>query len=511
MPNIIESYLVSLGFSVSNQELRKFNEAIEAAGKAVQHATGGFVADIIKWQVAVTGAFAGIAGALIGLADHVAEEDQSFRLFGLRMNMTADHAKSLKVAMDALGQPLEVIAWDPEIHGRFLQLIDDQKQLQAGLGNGRDFEEQMRTIRDVRFEFTRLRVELQYLGMSLISNLFKGFGTSIDGVLTKLREWNDWIIKNLPQLGEQFATYLTPILKETWQIGQDLWDALKAGALAFTNLVGLLSGDTSIEASTLKFDNMAKAVGHVTANVSDLLHGLTDLEATLAHTISMISLLLAGKFSEAGAEGKEVLKYSGALKPSIDLQHPFDVPGGGSGSASSENIAKMIVEAAKAAGIDPHLAIALAKTESGIRQFDAAGGVLKSSAGALGVMQLMPGTASGLGVDPNDTGQNIKGGTQYLAALLKQFRGDTTLALEAYNWGPANVAKALKNHTEILPAAQQYAATIERGGGSITVGDVHVHVAGSNASADEIGNVVIKRLNAMRDQEYARASAQHAY
>jgi soluble lytic murein transglycosylase-like protein len=61
---------------------------------------------------------------------------------------------------------------------------------------------------------------------------------------------------------------------------------------------------------------------------------------------------------------------------------------------------------------------------------------------AYGLMQLMPGTAEELGVDPKDPTQNIEGGTRYINQMIKQF-GDTKLALAAYNWGPGNLQKAI--------------------------------------------------------------------
>jgi soluble lytic murein transglycosylase-like protein len=101
----------------------------------------------------------------------------------------------------------------------------------------------------------------------------------------------------------------------------------------------------------------------------------------------------------------------------------------------SPAVQAQITAAAQAAGIDPYLAIAVANQESGGNQ----GAV--SSSGAIGIFQLMPATAAGLGVDPTTTSGNIQGGVTYLAQLMDQYGGDTTLALAAYNAGPGNVAK----------------------------------------------------------------------
>ncbi|MCL2325916.1 MAG: lytic transglycosylase domain-containing protein [Proteobacteria bacterium] len=65
-----------------------------------------------------------------------------------------------------------------------------------------------------------------------------------------------------------------------------------------------------------------------------------------------------------------------------------------------------------------------------------------SSAGAMGLMQLMPGTAKHMGVeDPFDPRQNIMGGVKYLRRLSDRFDGDINLVLSGYHAGPGNVAK----------------------------------------------------------------------
>jgi soluble lytic murein transglycosylase-like protein len=93
-----------------------------------------------------------------------------------------------------------------------------------------------------------------------------------------------------------------------------------------------------------------------------------------------------------------------------------------------------IDEAARRHDLDPRLLASLVWSESGFRP-DAVSG-----AGARGLAQLMPGTAAGMGVDPDDPLQNLEGGARYLRAALDRF-GRTDLALAAYNAGPGNVEK----------------------------------------------------------------------
>ena len=103
---------------------------------------------------------------------------------------------------------------------------------------------------------------------------------------------------------------------------------------------------------------------------------------------------------------------------------------------AAEKYRDQIAQAAAATGVDPRLLTAVAWTESG---FDASA---TSPVGAQGLMQIMPRTAAGLGVDATDPAQALMGGARYLAQQLSAFGGRTDLALAAYNAGPTAVRKA---------------------------------------------------------------------
>lgn len=112
-----------------------------------------------------------------------------------------------------------------------------------------------------------------------------------------------------------------------------------------------------------------------------------------------------------------------------------EVYSGGSGNyaagySGNSEIDSYITKSAAEFNVDPNLVAAVAEAESGYRQN------VNSDVGAIGVMQLMPATAKGLKVNPNDTGDNIRGGSKYLRELLDSFNGDVEAAVAHYNCGP---------------------------------------------------------------------------
>jgi soluble lytic murein transglycosylase-like protein len=102
--------------------------------------------------------------------------------------------------------------------------------------------------------------------------------------------------------------------------------------------------------------------------------------------------------------------------------------------SGNSNIDEAVEKASRKYGVDKDLIMAVIKQESGFNP------EARSSAGAEGLMQLMPGTASSLGVtDPYDIDQNVDAGTEYLRNMLNMYGNSRELALAAYNAGPGTL------------------------------------------------------------------------
>jgi len=126
---------------------------------------------------------------------------------------------------------------------------------------------------------------------------------------------------------------------------------------------------------------------------------------------------------------------------------------GTSGDQAAAPYLDAIQKAGAANGVDPLLLQAVISQESGFNPN------ATSSAGAKGLMQLMPATAAGLGVtNPYDPTQSINAGARYLKTDLDRFGGDTSLALAAYN----AVAGAVRSYGGIppYPETQNYVKNI---------------------------------------------------
>ena len=187
--------------------------------------------------------------------------------------------------------------------------------------------------------------------------------------------------------------------------------------------------------------------------------GSSEFAVVLQKTLNEASLQDEAGAASASYDSDGLLWQQ--LSPMVSTAESASMAGGPSRPTDYNDL---ISAASQKYGVPEALIKAVIDTESSFRA-DAV-----SSAGAKGLMQLMDGTARGLGVtDSFDPAQNIDAGTRYLSHQLKAFGGEVGLALAAYNAGPTRISKLgitsdeqLMNQLHVLPQeTSQYIAKVQ--------------------------------------------------
>jgi hypothetical protein len=205
----LKSYLVGLGFKVDQASYQKMQSAIQSVESKVGgmgKTTGSTSMAFKAGAAAIVTAIAAIVTATIGMMDKVARADLDYKIFAMQMFMNENAAKKLKIATDALGESLDDIAWNPELRERFTELMKLQDRLEKQLGT--DFGKRMRSIRDIRFEFTKMKVEMVYGLQELATAIMREFGIPLEHGEDALKKLNEYIISHLPEWSERMAKFI---------------------------------------------------------------------------------------------------------------------------------------------------------------------------------------------------------------------------------------------------------------------------------------------------------------
>lgn len=469
---IIKSYLVGLSWDIDSAGKNRFEDALRVGAQQVTKFTSGSARGFAEMGAVAITALTGIATTTVALMDSVASGDLQMQLFARRMYMSLPAAREYKMALDALGASAEDVIWGPpEMRERYQQLIADNRRMMSGMGM-MDFETQMRKIRDVRFQFTRMRQEGQLFVMGLVKDLSKGLGGDENSILIKLMGWNKWFIDNAPILRQKFSVYLIPVLRDTFRILQDIGYIAEVGLNSLVKFLGSLYDDPRLKDQSVSlWERSAIALNHVADSIQHIFDKLA-AGAAFVDRHPWAAQIVGGAIGGAAigsfipgvgtAVGAALGAAAGAANQAIN-----SVQGSGAyrdwqaSAMSSQQWHKYAIQSAQKYGLDPGLFMAMIDRESGWNPY-----AKNPTSTATGFGQFLEQNWGMYGQNALDPFQNMDMSAHYLSDLTRQY-GSASEALRYY--GPsAGEQPAYQNY--IMRRREQYNEAIGAGAyGNVTV------------------------------------------
>lgn len=225
-PETLKEYLVSIGWDIHESDYKHATDVISKFGKEISAkispnvktlgTAASFVLDVLKVGNKI------IAQTISTIADLDYETEKLARQWWV----SEEAARSYSTALDALGETNEDLAtMTDEQYRRLVEL----NQIGRGLEAPKELDDFLLTVRDIKFEFAKLKVEIQY-GLRWVTYFFaKMNGTDAKNIRETLRSFNEKIQKNLPVIAKKIAE----ILNVFYRLG-------KAGLKLVTSLVDLV-------------------------------------------------------------------------------------------------------------------------------------------------------------------------------------------------------------------------------------------------------------------------------
>ncbi|WP_295240877.1 phage tail tip lysozyme [Veillonella sp.] len=298
MDNVIESYLIALGVDIDKSDFAE-------ADKAINGLSAKITSNAAQWGKAsgiVIGAISGIVGSITGMVASASKQDLAMQKYATSMMISTGQATKMKEALDALGESAADVQTNMELRSRYNALLQDAQSITP---DG-DYSSVMKQVRDVMFEFTRLKQEASYAIKWISYYLVKDFIGPLEKAGFSLRSMNEYIKNNMPRITRNIADGLGYLIN----IGLNFMRALKTLGMGLLNIWNRLPHSIKVTAVAMgAFFALLRAspVGRLVAVISMLLLLLDDFYA-----------YMDGKESELGPYWQKLIDFWNSISDDVN-------------------------------------------------------------------------------------------------------------------------------------------------------------------------------------------------
>jgi TP901 family phage tail tape measure protein len=470
----IDSILSSLNSTLidSDQALDETGEGVRGLSDALKDAEGNFTAlsaiaiDLVKTGQMEQAVVVAQADAYKTLADEVSPLNELLEKVAQGKQLSAAEAMGLIAQEKELAKAISVESGQVKINTEAV------------------FELRNAKVSSYKDMISSMKTELQAHSEALKTKL-KNFGVEIKGILS-VAEANEALAKAAQKRSEQMNKINNsdaPGAMHASQVVSNQYEEVASGLNEIKDAYASLDTLSSLASTGLE------EVGTSTEKLSDSTSKLNDkyensiyVTDKFKQALEQLNLELEKQNSIQAKFPEHSKEYQSSLKKELDLLQDkkklledqskslqSQIKSGkiietgmikqssasSSSSSYSGQYGSIINKASSKYGVDAGLIAAIIRQESNFKAN------ARSHAGAMGLMQLMPGTARELGVNnAYDPEQNIMGGTKYIAQQLAKFGGDIQKALYAYNAGAGNVSKILNSGASYWKEPKNYAEKV---------------------------------------------------
>lgn len=253
MDETLKQYLVKIGWNLDLMGYNNLLSMLSRLSSRFNDSGNYMVNSFTKAAALMIGSIVGITKASWELVESVANADLKTETLARKLWTTEKNARSLASSLDALDMSYDDLFFTTEEqYNRFLQLNALGKTLEAPA----ELDETLRKVRDIQFEFSKMRMIAQYGTRWVVYFLGQYLGGDVDKVLSKLQNLNDWFIENMPKIADKIAYALSiairffkalfELIKTLGSVAVDVFERMGSSGV---KAIGAIAGAFAILAS----------------------------------------------------------------------------------------------------------------------------------------------------------------------------------------------------------------------------------------------------------------------